>query len=115
MNEPIINPIVFYLIDLAGDLEAFVCVALIAIIAIFAILYFCFSDEINDFTKKVIKPTIITIVILALVAIAIPSDKTMYAMLVSNYVTQENVEKAEDKVKEITDYIFDKVEETKGD
>ncbi len=41
--------------------------------------------------------------------IFIPSQETMYKMLVTNYVTYENAEIATDAIKDSVDYIFDKL------
>lgn len=45
--------------------------------------------------------------------IAIPSKETIYKMLVSKYVTYENIDKATDTIKDGVDYIFEKLDGNK--
>lgn len=42
--------------------------------------------------------------------VVIPSEETMYKMLVAQYVTYENVDKATESIKEGVDYIFKKLD-----
>lgn len=47
--------------------------------------------------------------IITSVYIVTPSEETMYKMLVAQYVTYENVDKATESIKEGVDYIFKKL------
>ena len=50
--------------------------------------------------------------ILLLVAIPlIPSKETCYKMIVASQITDTNIQKAEDVIKDSVDYIFEKINE----
>ncbi len=72
-----------------------------------------FEDDPN-YKKKNKRYVIAMCIILATTAI-IPSKETMYTMLVSNYVTYNNIEKASNVIKDSVDYIFDKLEDKQND
>ena len=55
------------------------------------------------------KKILIVICISAGVYTVTPSEETMYKMLVAQYVTYENVDKATESIKEGVDYIFKKL------
>lgn len=58
--------------------------------------------------KRVVAPiTVVGILLLTL----IPNGKVMYTMLVSSYVTTDNLDKATEVIQDGVDYIFDKLEE----
>lgn len=41
----------------------------------------------------------------------LPSEETCYKMMISAQVTEENINKAEDVIKDSVDYIFEKINE----
>ena len=78
---PIVSPWIFYLINLLSNIDT--------LCSMLAFLSF--------------------LVLLGL--IFIPTEETMYQMLVANYVTDKNIETATDVIKDSVDYIFEKIEE----
>lgn len=115
MNQ-IINPWIFYLIDILENINIcldLVLTALVFITVIRFIINFDFKDD--PIYKKKNKRYIIAMCIILATTAIIPSEKAMYTMLVSNYVTNDNIEKASDVIKDSVDYIFDKLEDKQND
>ena len=120
---PIINPWTFYLIDILSNLKGisrfatFITVlALILIVIITA--YFkvqdsCYGSENNIEVIEILTRFFKKLLIVACIAISVfivtPSEETMYKMLVAQNVTYENVDKAQEEIKETVDYIFKKL------
>lgn len=114
----VISPWIFYAIDLLDKLwHTFVVVSVAT--PILFVLYWCFGndnlygEERKEFNKKMRKRVnkIIVVVSISIVGIvAIPSEETMYKMLVARYVTYENVDKASKTIKDGVDYIFKKLD-----
>lgn len=85
--KPIINPWLFYLIKY--DMDEL--------------------DEVK--VIKTIKKKIIVIALLITFAIFLPSKKTCYQMMIASQITDNNIQKAEDVIKNSVDYIFEKINE----
>lgn len=122
----IINPWIFYVINVLVSLEDFLFImALVAILAITISYLFAMSEkqEIEDakdrgkekdtemYNKLIswFKKSVIAFVICSAIVIAIPAKETMYTMLVSSYVTTDNIETATEVIKDSVDYIFEKI------
>lgn len=115
----VISPWIFYVIDVFDKLNIVFWVVGIATLVLFFVYYFSTledlyeDEEIAEFKAKQkgnIKKAIITIIICALGVVAIPSEETMYKMLVAKYVTYENIDKATKSIKDGVDYIFEKLD-----
>ena len=65
------------------------------------------------FCKKMIKSSVITTIISAVLMIVVPTEETVNKMMISSFVTKENVEKTKEEAKEIVDYITEKAIELK--
>ena len=63
--------------------------------------------------KKFIKKIclILAVVIVIVIFIVTPSKETLYYMLTSSCITENNLDKATEAIKDGVDYIFEKVEE----
>ena len=119
----IINPWIFYLIDVLSGLREVSVVAIFMTIIMLicigiAIAWFKSEDSFyhsgdNASTVKaliqVLKKLSIVLCITTSVFVVTPSEETMYKMLVAQYVTYENVDKATESIKEGVDYIFKKL------
>ena len=110
----IINPWIFYAISVVSNLKG-VC-DLAALIVGIGLLFFGGSwlcDVMVEENKKplpnVLKKLLIVFAISMGGVVVIPSEETMYKMLVAQYVTYENVDKATESIKEGVDYIFKKL------
>lgn len=105
--EPIINPWIFYLIELFAEIEstAFI-ISVLSGIGLIGIIVFGIDSWNTEGFKKLIKwPTIITISGLILAGL-IPTEETMIKMLVASFITPDNVELGVEGVKAIFDYII---------
>lgn len=116
----IISPWIFYLINLLSNISNLCSILTFVLSLIFSglILYqwitrLDLDDEIWESFIKWRKRTVITLLISILGLISIPTEKTMYQMLIANYVTDKNIETATDVIKDSVDYIFEKIEEGK--
>lgn len=117
---PIINPWLFYLVDVIGNFKL-ACFALMLITvlgfgATTLIEVGETSDELElDEVKviKTLKKIVIVVALLITFDMFLPSKKTCYQMVIASQVTEENVKKAEDVIKDSVDYIFEKINEGK--
>ena len=119
MSEPIISPWIFYWVNVLDSLKFFIStIIIIGIIAIITtaiiMVSTCFDlDELKEKSKflKIFQKAIISILILMAVYSFTPSKETIITMLVADNVTKENIEITTDTIKNVTDYIFDKINE----
>lgn len=119
----IINPWIFYLIEVLKGLKEVSVVAIFMTIIMLicigvATLWLRSEDSFyrSDKNASTIKACIrafkklsIVACIITSVYVVTPSEETMYKMLVAQYVTYENVDKATESIKEGVDYIFKKL------
>lgn len=118
--KPIINPWLFYIVDVIDNFKS-ACFILILIIvisfgAIFLIEIGEAADELElDEVKviKTLKKMVVVIVLLMTFNMLLPSKKTCYQMMIASQVTDNNIQKAEDVIKGSVDYIFEKINEGK--
>lgn len=121
---PIINPWTFYLIDVLSTLKGvsrfttfitiFALIFIAIITAYFKVQDSCYGSENNIEVIEILTRFFKKFLIVACIAISVfivtPSEETMYKMLVAQNVTYENVDKAQEEIKETVDYIFKKLE-----
>lgn len=113
---PIINPWLFYLVDCLEGLQIVFILVLIALA--FAILMITatisdlgWNDKEEMKSARRTRKILIFFSILLLVAIPlIPSRDTCYKMMVASQITDNNIQKAEDVIKDSVDYIFEKID-----
>lgn len=127
--EPIINPWVFYAIDISDNLKFFiglVSVIVGAIAVVSAISYVvCITDDYFDEWKLRFKTTLHTtlkyLVPLIILFIFIPNSNTILKMIVADNITPHNIEVVGDTIENSIDYIFEKInkidisEKSRGD
>ena len=114
---PIINPWLFYLVDCLDGLKM-LCILAVPLL-VFVIGYITFTiDDLGRGKEKELKSArrtrkiVIIFSILILIVIPfIPSKETCYKMIVSSQITDTNIQKAEDTIKNSVDYIFEKINE----
>ena len=117
----IINPWIFYLIDVLSSLKGISLTVMVIILfgaiglGTYIVVYqSCYCYNVEDrhlITKltKILKKVLIVLCIITGVYTVTPSEETMYKMLVAQYVTYENVDKATKTIKDGVDYIFKKL------
>lgn len=104
--EPVINPWVFYLIDVADCLKwgALIFGASFAV-ALLAVGFWGMGDAINDEEEKIAKKRIKTGIIIgvasAVVFIIVPSSDTVMKMVIAKNVTYDAVDAAKDVVVQV--------------
>lgn len=125
MSEFIINPMWIYLIDLFSNLKSLSLLLLILVSVSFVMCaigyvvwraceFGCEYDEdieMDKAFKRAFKIGAIILTATSLLYTVVPSEKTMYAMMVATYVTPENVELTGETIKDIVDYVFEKAGE----
>ena len=115
--KAIINPWLFYLVDCLDGLKT-LCILAVPLL-VFVIGYITLTiDDLGRGKEKELKSArrtrkiVIFLSILILVVIPfIPSKETCYKMMVSSQITDNNIQKAEDVIKDSVDYIFEKINE----
>ena len=122
--KPIINPWIMYVIGLVNNIS-FVFILVIffllsAIIIVAAIGFVKFVENYDNFDEflednhtavKWFKKGCISLIIAGIVIILIPSEKTLYSMVVLENVTPNNIEIAGNTGKDVIDYLFDKIDQ----
>lgn len=113
----VISPWLFYVIDLLDKLREVAIIVFWIIVVTILITGFVallegeyWEDKIIQKLKKALKLSVIPIVISSVMYVTIPSKDVMYKMLVSKYVTYENIDKATNTIKDGVDYIFEKLD-----
>lgn len=84
MNEPIINPWIFYIADVCQGLNI---ILLIAITCIFAIAVVAFCSDQYDVLKRVI----IALITVSLIFILVPGRDTLYKIAIARQLTPANI------------------------
>ena len=114
--KPIINPWLFYLVDLLDGLKMLCILAVPVLIFVIAIITIRIDDlgsknekELNS-SKRTRKIVILFSILLLIVIPFIPSKETCYKMMIASQVTDNNIQKAEDVIKDSVDYIFEKID-----
>lgn len=122
--KPIINPWIMYVIGLVNNINyiftagiVFLFIAII-IAATFGFIrlvvdYDNFDEFLEDYHTAVkwFKKGCISLIIAGIVMIFIPSEKTLYSMVVLENVTPNNIEIAGNTGKDVIDYLFDKIDQ----
>lgn len=116
--EPIINPWLFYLINVVDRVGVVSTILLIISIVAFAIIGFttlwALSDNsLEKHEKQVcfnyLKTALKVIIPCATILIFTPSSDTIYKMIIADNVTPHNIEIVGDTVESGIDYIFEKI------
>ncbi len=107
----IINPWIFYLAGICDNLE-FVTILAVLVIVIYMLIRIAghYSDGMPHWWDKNFKIAAIIGLLLLVFAVAIPSQDTCYKMIIASQVTAENLDKVEDTIERIADYVADKDE-----
>ena len=129
--EPIINPWIIYIINLVSNVSIvlgiiiFFLLVAIFIVAILGLVQFTENyDNFDEFLEeyhtavKWFKRGCMGLIISVVVLLFMPSEKTLYSMIVLNNVTPNNIEAIGSTGKDVIDYIFDKIDQMndeKGD
>lgn len=113
--KPIINPWLFYLVDMIGSFQILSILIVMLIIISFAIEIIKYDEAMDELDKvkaiKTFKKKVIVIALLINFTIFLPSKDTCYKMMVASQITDTNIQKAEDVIEDSVDYIFEKINE----
>ena len=115
--KPIINPWLFYIVDCLEGLKM-VCIISVPVLVIVIGFLTATIDDLGRGEEKELKSArrtrkivILFSVMLLIVIPFIPSKETCYKMMVASQITDNNIQKAEDTIKNSVDYIFEKINE----
>ena len=115
--KPIINPWLFYLVDLLDGLKTLCILAVPVLVIVIGYLTITIDDlgrgeekELKS-ARRTRKIVIFFSIFLLIVIPFIPSKDTCYKMMIASQITDTNIQKAEDVIKNSVDYIFEKINE----
>ena len=112
MNEPIINPWIFYSLGVLRNVNIvlLICFILLAVGAAVGAAIFIASSEYEreQYIDKGKSFGRVAAIILAL-CIFVPSEKTVYQILIARQITPGNIEKAGESAEKIVGKIAEKV------
>jgi len=117
MNNYIINPSIFYWINVLDTVRGIILVCSITSVAaliVVAIAYFICIDA-EDYTeakifKKILPIAAIIAVISCMIVIFIPDKRTSMEMLIARTATYENAQLTVQGIKEVVDYIVQAIQ-----
>ena len=113
----IINPWIFYWIELADAIKcislAFALLTGVAFCVSIACWYDIGDDEEGKVAKRLAKISGVASVVLFILFLVIPSQKTCMQMLIAKQMTIENATWTVDSLKSVVDYIVDAMKELK--
>ena len=109
--KPIINPWIFYLVDVISNLKIMCCVFPLAILGGILLWIECDEEASEEKLISFFKKWFIATIVFLAFTLFLPSKKTCYQMMVASQVTEENIKSAEDVIKDSVDYIFEKLKE----
>ena len=107
----IVNPWIFYLAEICDGLKL---VAIFGVLIIFVYMIIrmisYYSDGKPHWWDKNFKIATIIGLLFLVLSVTIPSQNTCYKMIIASQVTAENLDKVEDTIERIADYVADKDE-----
>lgn len=113
---PIINPWLFYLVDVIDNFKSACFILILLIVIAFGAIVLIEIGEAADELEldevkviKTLKKIVVAGVLLMTLNMLLPSKKTCYQMMIASQVTDNNIQKAEDVIKDSVDYIFEKI------
>ena len=122
--QPIINPWLFYLIDVLDSMKIVIWILLIIAVIGGAVLIgkYCYNLEYDEPEEphmlamyKWVKRCIIITTISIIFILFIPAKKTSYTMLIMDNITPNNITAAGEPITDTVDYIVDKVDQLLSD
>ena len=116
--KPIINPWLFYIVDVIDNFKSACFILILLIVIAFGAIVLIEIGEAADELEldevkviKALKRMVVVVVLLITFNMLLPSKKTCYQMMIASQVTDNNIQKAEDVIKDSVDYIFEKINE----
>ncbi len=118
MNDYVINPMWFYLLQVVDGIQCvFFIVAILSAIVLIVCGIIAFALYVDDCYEcesekiiKCLKPTVLILVISMLLVVFIPSKQTLIEMEIAKHATYSNVESVKEQIKDAADYILDRLE-----
>ena len=109
--KPIINPWLFYAVNFLVNLQDVCSIVLIVcgVVMAFLTLNGLGDEEKLKANKKTNKRLLVVSLLMLIVITFIPAEETCYQMMIASQVTGNNIQKAEDVIKDSVDYIFEKI------
>ena len=116
--KPIINPWLFYLIDVADNINLICIIMLVIALIASGLISICLFDAvaggiIGEDKKqayfKRLKTSLKVIIPCIIITILTPSSDTIYKMIIADNITPHNIEIVGDTVESSIDYIFEKI------
>lgn len=109
--KPIINPWLFYLTDVLSGIKWLLVVSF-ALALFFYLLAFCFYVlDMSELPRWHKLKNIVFLVIPIIIGLLIPTENTVYKMLIASYTTPNNIEYVKETGKDLVDYIIEKANE----
>lgn len=109
--QPIINPIIIYIIGIIDKLY-WLDVGILVLSAILAIStgFSCaVTSKPEKEDKQLFKASTICCVVCSVLLIATPTKETMYAMVVANYITPDNIQLVQGSMADFVKNVIDAV------
>lgn len=122
MYEPIIDPMIFYWIDLVSKLPAIVCLTGLAAMVFGTFTLFSYKDwrdkDEQDTDHKIMKGltkiTTILFCIAALLGFFLPNENTIYKMWIAKQVTPHNLQVTGETIDKVIEKIIKVSQEVKN-
>ena len=112
----IINPWVFYLLGVSNSV-GMACVIFLAVFAIafgsYALIWTIEFIGIDRYPTpiQILKKWRVPLILSVAFLVFMPSEDTIYKMMIASQVTTENIDTAKETIQDVADYIIDAVKE----
>ena len=128
----VINPMLFYWCSVSDTAKAFAIIA-VSMLIVACLMFLSIGafhigeafnygggEDSNDYKIGIkfinwAQKCIVPLVILLMLSIFIPSEKTLYKMMVANIATYENIDLTAETIEDAFDHVIDKLIELGGD
>lgn len=128
----VINPMLLYWCSVSDTAKALAIIATIMLLVVCLVFLFVGAfhigeafnygggEDSNDYKVGIkflnwAQKYIVPLVVLLMLSIFIPSEKTLYKMMVANIATYENVDLTAETIEDAFDHVIDKLIELGGD
>lgn len=128
----VINPMLFYWCSVSDTAKALAIIATIMLLVVCLVFLFVGAfhigeafnygggEDSNDYKVGIkflnwAQKYIVPLVVLLMLSIFVPSEKTLYKMMVANIATYENVDLTAETIEDAFDHVIDKLIELGGD
>ena len=118
MNEPIINPWIFYIAEILDNISCILTGALFVLVIAIMLLGLNYSEKGSYYdeddrrvisARKHFKISVITLCVVSLINIFVPTSKTVFRMIIAQHVTPVNIQMVGEGTEKAVEKVIEKI------